>query len=262
MIKFENILKEYTEFPSAFDIGQDVVFLPMESHCEEFGISKEYGYGNITAVRFTKAKVFYDIVDDYYGFLFSNVDSSYVKIEEYVPLAERIRLRYTNLITELTYQQIRGEAPNFLNIRAKSKKTPGSHYQSTKADGTVIFRTQSHTTPGVTYTQFIRLVDLPELLVKYKDTLKPIEIVRKAIAGNLALHCTDPSWLYWGFQYKGTKEKYAIEPETRAPRIRNPHLLGSVCKHIDASLLSLPFNAALINRDLVKLGLFKKEEEK
>jgi hypothetical protein len=44
------------------------------------GVEQEEMCGTIVAVRFTKAKVFYDILDDYYCKVFTNVDSSYVNI--------------------------------------------------------------------------------------------------------------------------------------------------------------------------------------
>ena len=72
------------------------------------------------------------------------------------------------------------------------------------------------------------------------------------------MHCTCPAWLYWGYQYIGTKKDYAIEKETRAPVKRNPNLKGSVCKHLDNCLLILPWLATKISSDLTKQGTFKK----
>ncbi len=68
-----------TEFPSALDIGDKVEFRPMYKHQQNHGIADVWGYGVIVAVRFTKAKVFYDVVDDYWGLLFDNVDSIKVR---------------------------------------------------------------------------------------------------------------------------------------------------------------------------------------
>jgi len=42
------------------------------------GISQQERFGTIVSVRFTKAKVFYDILDDYYGVIFKKVDFSNV----------------------------------------------------------------------------------------------------------------------------------------------------------------------------------------
>jgi hypothetical protein len=80
---------ESTNFPSAHSIDDIVNFIPMFRQTEELGITMEKQRGRIIAVRFTKAKVFYDIVDDYHGHLFNNVDSikvfpvkSHIKLEE------------------------------------------------------------------------------------------------------------------------------------------------------------------------------------
>ncbi len=71
-------MTEDVSFTSSLEINDRVRFQPMAWQADELGIAQEYGFGTITAVRFTPAKVFYDIIDDYYGILFSDVDSSYV----------------------------------------------------------------------------------------------------------------------------------------------------------------------------------------
>ena len=69
-------------FDSKLSIDDSVTFIPMFKQSTEIGIAQEEMFGIVVAVRFTKAKVFYDILDDYYGKVFTNVDSSYVnKIE-------------------------------------------------------------------------------------------------------------------------------------------------------------------------------------
>ena len=69
-------------FNSKLSIDDSVTFIPMFKQSTEMGIAQEEMFGTVVAVRFTKAKVFYDILDDYYGRVFTNVDSSYVnKIE-------------------------------------------------------------------------------------------------------------------------------------------------------------------------------------
>lgn len=74
-------LKLYEEFnfPSQMGIGDRVQFKPMARHCEEMSIKSEWGFGEVVAVRFTEAKVFYDVLCDYYGKVFDNVDSVNVK---------------------------------------------------------------------------------------------------------------------------------------------------------------------------------------
>lgn len=67
--KNDNIL------PSNFQIGDLVEFKqPM---------IEEWASGQIVAVRFTKAKVFYAIVDDFYGSVFDDIDSIDVRVDEF-----------------------------------------------------------------------------------------------------------------------------------------------------------------------------------
>lgn len=68
--------KEYSSF---FEIGDNVWFLPMERHIDKLKIIKNYNRGHIINIKFSKSKVFYDIVDDYYGYFFDNIDSINVK---------------------------------------------------------------------------------------------------------------------------------------------------------------------------------------
>lgn len=70
-----------TEFPSQFTINEEVTFYPMYRHQQEMGIASDCLQGKVVAVRFTEAKVFYDIYNNYWGKIFDNVDS--VKIAKY-----------------------------------------------------------------------------------------------------------------------------------------------------------------------------------
>lgn len=66
------------KYESKYEIGQDVSFFPMYRHIKIMGIENERMEGAIIAIRFTTAKVFYDIADFYHGKIFDNVDSSKV----------------------------------------------------------------------------------------------------------------------------------------------------------------------------------------
>lgn len=156
-----------------------------------------------------------------------------------------------DILGEKTYKDLRKDAPYFLRIRDKSKSTPGSRFIGIDDMNICHFKTPSHTIPGVTYEQSVKLVDLENLIKTQSGRLKPIEIVQMAIEGNIEVHCTDPSWRYWGFQYIGTKDDYSILPEPRYPKIRNPQLKGSVCKHLDNVLFVLPFQNTKILKDLI-----------
>jgi len=50
-------------------------------------------------------------------------------------------------------------------------------------------------------------------------------------SGNIRVHCTCPSFLFWGYQYILTGMDAAMNTEVRFPHIRNPQLRGILCKH-------------------------------
>lgn len=60
--------------------------------------------------------------------------------------------------------------------------------------------------------------------------------------GDIRCSCTCPAWTYSGMKYIGTQLGYAYGgKETRFPRVKNPQLKGSVCKHLFVVLKALPF---------------------
>jgi hypothetical protein len=65
---------------------------------------------------------------------------------------------------------------------------------------------------------------------------------------DIQLHCSDPSFLYWGYKYILSQINASIEPEDRPPSIRNPSQLGICCKHLNRVLRVLPF----YNGDIAK----------
>lgn len=105
--------------------------------------------------------------------------------------------------------------------------------------GSLFFRTQSGTTPGLFWEQRIRLIELrPDsgigLLTKVqKEDLDLKEAIKKALKGEVRLTCDCPSFLYHGFEYIMGTNKAALRPfTTRQPKITNPSKEGSTCKHI------------------------------
>ena len=60
--------------------------------------------------------------------------------------------------------------------------------------------------------------------------------------GDIRCSCSCPAWLYSGSKYIATQLGYAYGgTENRFPRIKNPQLKGSVCKHLFVVLKALPF---------------------
>ncbi len=68
-----------TEFSSAHNINDDVMFRPMYRHQQKMGIADEEMNGRIVAIRITEAKMFYDVLSAYHGKVFEGVDSANVK---------------------------------------------------------------------------------------------------------------------------------------------------------------------------------------
>lgn len=99
------------------------------------------------------------------------------------------------------------------------------------------------------YRNQIELVDYNQVL---KDSsLKVNEAARLLLwGGNLKLHCTCPSFVYWGFQYMLTQLDTSIYPENRPPNKRNPKQRGIVCKHMRKTLQVFPFYLGTIASQL------------
>lgn len=67
-----------TEFFSNFAINEDVEFVPMYRHLQAKGIAADPIEGKVIGVRFTEAKVFYDVFSPYWGCIFDGVASGKV----------------------------------------------------------------------------------------------------------------------------------------------------------------------------------------
>jgi hypothetical protein len=147
---------------------------------------------------------------------------------------------------EFTYKDIRSSVDSKSRARSKILPSGTTFYKFIEKDSTYIFRTESQTFPGtgLYWYQSIKLVDLPLVLSLDDEDLTNMDRVRLAIAGDLLVNCDCPAFLYWGYSYimtqLGANEDKA---ENRFPKIRNPNLRGSVCKHLDSALVVLPFNA-------------------
>jgi hypothetical protein len=84
--------------------------------------------------------------------------------------------------------------------------------------------------------------------------------------GDIRCSCTCPSWIYSGAKYIGTQLGYAYGgKETRFPRVKNPQLKGSICKHLFVVLKALPFQkfgiASQVSAELRRLHLLDAKPE-
>lgn len=78
------------EFNSQFEMGQQVEFVPTFKQQQDMGIAGEELDGTIVAVKFTEAKVWYDVLSPYHGIVFQGIPSNKVTayVSVYAPLAE------------------------------------------------------------------------------------------------------------------------------------------------------------------------------
>lgn len=68
--------------------------------------------------------------------------------------------------------------------------------------------------------------------------------------GDVKLRCNCPAHTFWGYSYTATQMdfEYGIPRENRFPKIRNPELKGTICKHEDAVIRYILRNKDLITK--------------
>jgi hypothetical protein len=147
-------------------------------------------------------------------------------------------------IYEFTYKNFRSAVNN--KVRSRSKTLPsGTTFVDMNKSGTINFKTESQTFPGtgLFWDQSIKLLDLPLVLVLKDPNLTPLDRVKLAITGDLAVTCNCPSLRYHGYAYILSQLDSKLgRKEKRFPVVRNPELSGVVCKHLDSALVTLPFH--------------------
>ena len=71
--------------------------------------------------------------------------------------------------------------------------------------------------------------------------------------GNIKVYCTCPHWVYGGYKYIATELDYAYgSTENRFPKIKNPKLMGTLCKHAFLVVKSLPYQKFAIESAVKK----------
>lgn len=146
----------------------------------------------------------------------------------------------------------------------KKRKERSTHlrvyYQGVmNTKGWIRFKTTSQYTPGKFYTQYIRL-DESKNFKDFKE-FKKRDIVRLFMFGDISVHCNCPDYKFRGYKYMGKQMGYGIFAENRFPKIRNPKLIGTVCKHLIAVLGVFGNNWSSIARDMIKTKYWKKRYE-
>jgi hypothetical protein len=158
------------------------------------------------------------------------------------------------LLNEETIKDLRKGIESKVKKRAKPLK---SNLVSVKS-GTINFLTPSFTQRGaVSWKQSIRVLHLAKILKPYWDGKKSklLPLLREALKGDILVHCSCPAFKWWGYAYIASERKYKIGRSQKIyPHVRNPHLKGTVCKHLYNVLYAIPFLAPKI------VQLFKKDQ--
>ena len=133
----------------------------------------------------------------------------------------------------------------------RSSDLPGrARYKGIHTDYTLEMEVPSSDNKG-SYTVSIQMVEYPELAPL--EDLMVDEKVRLAMDGDLRISCTCPAFQFWGFAYITTQlSAKKGEDEDIFPEIRNPRLVGVMCKHCYKAVKSFGSNWLAITRDIEK----------
>ena len=118
---------------------------------------------------------------------------------------------------------------NFLRVNTRSTRV--TRIRPLEITGNIFkIRVGSATEQDKWYVVSMRVLD--------KWNRQTAESYRSALmTGRIGIKCTCPSDKYWGYAYLlSAAEARVYRREWRYPIIRNPALLGSVCKHARAVL--------------------------
>jgi len=113
----------------------------------------------------------------------------------------------------------------------------------------VSYQTTSGTTPGKFWVQNVQLLGLRKNLDRVRDgKVSLLKALRTTVGhGDIRVHCNCPAYKWWGWSYISTQVGYKFgKRQDIFPKIRNPRLHGSVCKHLINALGALPFNVPVL----------------
>lgn len=151
-------------------------------------------------------------------------------------------------LDEVTRKDILGDVDARTADYAKAVKS--ATYRGVTKDYVIIFDVPSVTSSPA--TSYECRIDLKEFVAVKDDTeLSTQDKVRLSISGDLAVSCTCPAYKWWGYEYIMTQlDSKEGADQTIFPKVRNPQLQGTVCKHLKLAVQVLTFNWSSVAKDI------------
>ena len=157
-------------------------------------------------------------------------------------VAKEIQYPDEEVLNEADYKEIQMFIDNeFLKQKVRADALEGVRFKGVE-DSSLVFSVKSsiHKDNNIIYSNVINIVDWNVFIDD--ETYNPIDRARALMMqSDLKVHCTCPSFLFWGYQYLLTQIDAAVVPEDRPPNKRNPQQRGIICKHLNRTFRSYPF---------------------
>jgi len=177
---------------------------------------------------------------------------------------------FKKAFNELTYAQLKDRSKSKDPARLKKSKNLTAKYTGLDKDNNITFQVTAEDPEAnkkagrpTSYTTKVRLKDLKYLIDTNQEEGRELtdeEITKMALQGDVAVSCSCPAAKWWGQQYKGTQDDYALDKNDIAPTVRIP--TQPLCKHTILTLTVLPFWYNTIVRDLRSKGLIEPKGKK
>jgi hypothetical protein len=154
-------------------------------------------------------------------------------------------------LNEITYKDMVTRIdPNFLRQGIRAQALRGVKFKQFDGDTMVFDVTSSEIDlNGINYLNLVKFLSWDDFGGD-PDMTPRKKALRLLWESDIQVHCDDPSFLYWGYQYilSQLNPSGSIYQEPRPPVVNNPSQRGIVCKHLNRVLRSLPF----YNGDIAK----------
>lgn len=156
-------------------------------------------------------------------------------------------MKHSEVLTEATKAEIiRRFDDDFLKQRIRYMALQRVRYGGHLGNG-FLFNVHSseYKRNNIVYQNVIRFPKWSQIV--FDPKLSTDEATEALLNSDVELHCPCPSFKFHGFKYILTQLKASIRKENRYPKITNPRLRGSACKHMRKVIEHLPTIRMIVN---------------